>query len=361
MAESGFTLPVFAVAAAKAALLHVQDCPVNATVALDLLPGEATIAIEQVAKLSDTSALGIAHSKPGDGLDVTRNTPIWARVELVPRKQELLVLEAGEGLGRTEVGEAAIYRYAKALFAANLLPLVPGDRTAIARVILPEGKVLAQRTSNAAFGIVDGLALLGTSGIAQPLTAPEKLEEFRQHLHQACDRSDLLTFCLGSNGLQVAARLGIPEQHVIMTANWIGAMLVEAGELGVRSVLLLGYHGKLLKLAGGIFHTSSHLADAKREILAAATLQTGGDAAEARHILATATAEEARLALVERDRAEAVFGWIAARVSANARNYVRKYVAANINVGTILFDRRSQLVSRDRVADDLLSEFHRMK
>ena len=51
-------------------------------------------------------------------------------------------------------------------------------------------------------------------------------------------------------------------------------MLVEAGLHQANSVLLLGYHGKLIKLAGGIFNTSSHIADAKLEIISAAVVET---------------------------------------------------------------------------------------
>jgi len=32
---------------------------------------------------------------------------------------------------------------------------------------------------------------------------------------------------------------------------------VEAGIQGVKAILLFGYHGKLIKLAGGIFHTTT--------------------------------------------------------------------------------------------------------
>ncbi|MEO0854136.1 MAG: cobalt-precorrin-5B (C(1))-methyltransferase CbiD, partial [Cyanobacteria bacterium J06648_11] len=261
---------------------------------------------------------------------------------------------------RSEAGTPAIYRYARSLFETTLLPLIPIDRTAIVRIVLPEGKTLARRTSNAAFGIADGLALLGTSGIAQALTATEKLEEFRQNLREKVRDCDRLVFCLGSNGLQVVTGLGIPETAIVMTANWVGAMIADAGALGARSLLLVGYHGKLLKLAGGIFHTSSHVADAKREILCAAVLQTGGDAEEARLMLTAATAEDARLMLANRDRVEPVFAFVAERISANAREYARKYADVDIEIGTVLFDRLGQLVSRDRRADELLSEFHRM-
>jgi cobalt-precorrin-5B (C1)-methyltransferase len=84
MAQTGYTLPVFAVAAAKAALLCAQGKTVTETVSIDLLPGEAKIPIEQCAPLSPQSALAITRSDPGDNLDLTRNTPIWAKVDYTP-------------------------------------------------------------------------------------------------------------------------------------------------------------------------------------------------------------------------------------------------------------------------------------
>ncbi|WP_171816381.1 hypothetical protein [cyanobacterium endosymbiont of Epithemia turgida] len=37
--------------------------------------------------------------------------------------------------------------------------------------------------------------------------------------------------------------------------------LVTAGVQKLVSLVLFGYHGKLIKLAGGIFHTHHHLVD----------------------------------------------------------------------------------------------------
>ena len=36
--------------------------------------------------------------------------------------------------------------------------------------------------------------------------------------------------------------------------HWIGPLIVDAA-IKVKAVILFGYHGKLIKLAGGIFHT----------------------------------------------------------------------------------------------------------
>jgi cobalt-precorrin-5B (C1)-methyltransferase len=345
MARTGYTLPVFAVAAAKAAIAHLQTAESPSTVTLDLLPESATIPIEQVARLSPQTALGITRSDPGDNLDLTRNTPIWAMVELQAAGGERLLLKAGDGLGRSLTGEPAIYRYAKQLFDANILPLMPVGQTAVITIVLPEGKQLADRTSNAAFGIVEGLSLLGTSGISKPFSAEDHLADLRQILCTKAAQSKNLVFCIGSNGLTVADRLGIPPDRIVQTGNWVGAMLVEAGLQGVKSALLLGYQGKLIKLAGGIFNTSSHLADAKREIIASEVVRQGGDIATAQAVLAAKTADAAYQLLLAQNQATPIFTALAHQISHNATRYVQKYADVDLGVATVLFDRQGQIIA----------------
>jgi cobalt-precorrin-5B (C1)-methyltransferase len=345
MARTGYTLPVFAVAAAKAALLCLKkDEILDNSVSLDLLPDTAAIPIEQVARLDDRTALAVTVSDPGDNLDLTRHTPIWAWVQTIDRQSQPLILEAGEGLGRTIEGIPAIYDYARRLFDANLLASISDNETAIVRIILPEGRGLAQRTSNEAFGILEGLSLLGTSGISQPLSAADYLPEFRLILQEKVKNTPDLVFCIGSNGMRVAEKLGIPSDRIVQTGNWIGALLVEAGLRGAKSVLLLGYQGKLIKLAGGIFNTSSHIADAKLEIIGAAVVRVGGDMEAIEKVLAATTADAAYQSLLELGLAGQVFGDLAAKISKKSIAYVQKYANTTIDVNTILFDRQGNII-----------------
>ena len=357
MSRSGYTLPVFAVAAAKAALLHL--CPnlnpstddKSRSVSLNLLDdsGTATIPIQQVARIGENRALAITISDPGDNLDLTRNTPIWAQVEMQVRSHDglnALILEGGEGLGRSVFsGEPAIYQYARRLFTENLEPLLLPEQALKITIILPEGRILADRTSNAAFGIVEGLSLLGTSGISKPLSAEQHFVEYQQSLQDKAARSKNLTFCIGSNGLRVADRLDIDPDTIVQTGNWIGALLVEAGLQGVSSVHLLGYQGKLIKLAGGIFNTSSHLADAKLEIISAAVIRSGGDKTLATQILTAQTADEAYQYLVSVGFAQPVFDRLSHLISQKAERYVKKYADAQLKVTVTLFDRQGQIIS----------------
>lgn len=265
---------------------------------------------------------------------------------------ERVQIVGGEGIGKqvNHGGAAAIYGYAQRLLRHSLEAwLAPEERIRVT-VILPEGRSLALRTSNAAFGVVEGLSLLGTSGIAQPLSSPDQLEEFRAALQAKAERFEALIFCIGENGLDLAPRWGLPSDRLVKTANWLGPLLVEAGLCGVKQILLFGYHGKLLKLAGGIFHTHNHVADARLEILAAHAAIAGLDPASVTQIFHSPTAEAALTLLQQHPSdvnwTERVYGAIAQQIDSRATAYIRKYCESPVQVGCWLFDRQRQSLIR---------------
>ena len=382
---SGYTLPVFACASAIAALRHLHQNPVGETVEVNLIEPDKTvdIEIEQVALIDNYTAIAITRSDPGNHLDLTRHTPIWAKVSLntkvcnhqhgdctwlenpaVPRHQ--ITIEGGEGIGKQQGDRdnPAIYSYAKKLIAENLIPLLRQDENVVVTIILPEGKRLATRTSNEAFGVVEGLSLLGTTGIVQPLTAPSQLEAFQTQIREKAQIYKELVFCIGENGLDLAQRSGIDPQRIVKTANWLGSMLVTAGSAGVQSVLLFGYHGKLIKLAGGIFHTHNHLADGRLEILTAYCARLGLPQAELNKIFNSPTTESALNILRELDSAsqnntnwvDIVYGQLTQAIDRKSENYVRKYTEKKLCVGSVLFDRQRKTINMSGNAVFLLAK-----
>lgn len=363
--RSGYTLPVFACAAAIAALQRLRSSqPISAVPVQLLEPAETVeIAIEQVARLGQEQALAVTRSDPGDNLDLTRNTPIWALVEWGSEHQpEPIVLVAGEGVGRSQAGDLSISAYARRLFLENLQPLLQPEEKLQVTIVLPAGRKLAKRTSNEAFGVVEGLSLLGTSGISQPLSAPGQLEAYRDELRQKQDQFDALVFCVGENGLDLSQRLGVDPDRLIKTANWLGPLLVEAGIQGVQSILLFGYHGKLLKLAGGIFHTHHHVADGRLEILTAHCANLGLPAAEVQKVFACSTAEDGLAYLRDLDSAtgsqwvKTVYEAIAATIDQRSQAYIRTHSDRSVTVGTVLFDRQRQIVVTSPIGNKLLKQ-----
>lgn len=375
--RSGYTLPVFACAAAIAALHWLRYRQPLDFVTLDLIiPDQSVeILIDQVAGLREGIALAMSRSDPGDNLDLTRNTPIWALVEWRGGDKEVgesVIIAGGEGLGRhSEGGQPAIYAYAQKLLRENLERLLePGEKIQVT-IILPKGRDLAERTSNAAFGIVEGLSLLGTTGISQPLSAPSQLDVFRDELQAKASCFDCLVFCVGENGLDLAEKLGINTEQTVKTANWLGPLLVEAGLQGVKAILLFGYHGKLMKLAGGIFHTHHHLADGRLEILTAHCADQGLPTPVLKSVLASPTAEAALKYLRNLDATNGsdwvsqVYGAIASAIDQRSQHYIFSHsegVVAqasrpgNPTIGSILFDRDRQIIIKSKTGSKLLAK-----
>jgi cobalt-precorrin-5B (C1)-methyltransferase len=372
LARSGFALPVFACAAALAALRWLEYPQGIASIAVDLLTPPATvdIAIAQVAGIGPDAALGISHSDPGDNLDLTRDTPIWAIVAWAGAEQsEPVLLTGGEGIGKilAAAGAAAIYAYAHTLITTNLQRHLPSDRKIRVTIILPEGRNLGARTSNATFGVVEGLSLLGTSGISQPLSAPDQLQSFRADIRHRAKDHPTLVFCIGENGLDLAQKFGINPGYLIKTANWLGPMLVEAGMQGVRSLLILGYHGKLIKLAGGIFHTHHYLADGRLEILTAHAANLGLPHPELQRIFASPTTEAGLDILRQLDAAtgshwvEQIYGAIAQKIDQRSQVYIQTHCDRAVQVGCLLFDRDRKTLALSSAGKALLQEVSKIQ
>jgi cobalt-precorrin-5B (C1)-methyltransferase len=378
--RSGYTLPVFATASAIAALQCLQESTSTSksVVTLDLItpPQQVEISIDRAALIQPQMALGITHSDPGDNLDLTRDTPVWAVVEWADSSQvEKIVLLGGEGVGKQSNLEnrPAIYSYAQQLLQVNLAPLLAPAQKIRVTIVLPEGRMLATRTSNAAFGVVEGLSLLGTTGISQPLSAPGQLDACLAELRAkwnggTADRmvpqnnNVPLVFCIGENGLDLAQRMGIERERIIKTANWLGPLLAEAGLLKVPKLLLFGYHGKLLKLAGGIFHTHHHLADGRLEILVAAAARMGLPSAQLAGLFDCETAEDVLKYLhtidtIERsDWVTQIYSYLTNRIDTRSQTYIYSQSQQSVSVGSVIFDRQRQVIATSPTGRTFLTQ-----
>ena len=375
----GYTLPVWLAAAACAAVAALRGEAWQAERWLELLEpaGLAPVPVQAAAAIGDGWTLAESRCDPGEGLDLTRGLAVWVlarwlepsptssgakggedtRGEQQAEKGQQpdqdqhpwLQLEAGEGVGIiASSGQLCISAYARALLHTNLRPLVPAGRRLQLRVVLPSGRQLAERTSNAAFGVVEGLALIGTQAESQASADPAQLQLTLDSLAArlaAADFGGELILVLGENGLDLAPRLGLPAPLLLKVGNWLGPVLVAAGQGGVKRLLLFGYQGKLIKLAGGIFHTHHHLADGRAEILTAlAALEgLGGPELEALHGAASVETALAELQAYQPELASRLRARLAATIERRTAQYLARHDAAGMEVGAVLFDRGRQV------------------
>lgn len=350
---SGLTLPVWVAAAARAAALVLAGSAAPTTVDLRIPSedGHRRVDVHSASLLNEGErALAISICDPGPGLDLTRGLEIWVLVSRSSASVQELQIRAGEGVGRLEEdGSLCISAFARELLELNLSDLLPVQGGLDIEVVLPRGRQLAKRTSNSAFGVVDGLALIGTQAEVQTSASPDQLALARQRLRDLTDQDGFagrLTLVIGENGLDLAQQLGLADQQPLLkSGNWIGPLLVAAAEAGVRNLLVLGYHGKLIKLAGGIFHTHHHLADARLEVLAALAVRQGLNLKSIRALLQSASIEEAWCWLQANDAAHAMDLWMAVAQAVEGRSeaYLKRYGCTGMRVGAALFNRNRQL------------------
>ena len=393
-APRGYTLPVWVAAAARAAVGVLRGESEGPAVMLDLLepPGAVPVPVEAAAALGDGWVLGQARCDPGEGLDLTRGLVVWvlarwrelapggpgvessppqspagavsavpAPAALEPGPEPWLLIEAGEGVGiHAASGEACLSDYARRLLEANLRPLLSPGQGLQLRVVLPAGRGLAERTSNAAFGVVEGLALIGTRAAVQAGASPDQLEAtlaaLRQHTGAPDFKGDLV-LVIGENGLDLAPRLGLPPQLLLKAGNWIGPVLVAAAEAGVGRLLLFGYQGKLIKLAAGIFHTHHHLADGRAEVLTAFAALEGlaGEALASLHAAPTVEAALAELEAADPALAQRLRDRLAMAVETRSGAYLARHGGGSLAVGAVLFDRSRRIRASGPVGGPLLA------
>ncbi|MCP9850277.1 cobalt-precorrin-5B (C(1))-methyltransferase CbiD [Cyanobium sp. Morenito 9A2] len=347
----GWTLPVWVAAAARAAVGALRGEPFTAEQPLELLEpaGVRSVPVVAAAPLGPAGALAVARCDPGDGLDLTRGLVIWVLASWREPGSDGLQLEAGEGLGvHAQSRELCLSTYARRLLEVNLLPLVTSDQGLSLRIVFPSGRALAERTSNAAFGVVEGLALIGTQAEVQRSADPDQLQRSLRELEARTRQSDFcgdLVLVIGENGLDLAPRLGLPAPLLLKAGNWVGPLLVAAAQGGVKRLLLFGYHGKLIKLAGGIFHTHHHLADGRAEVLTSLAALEGlqGKALRLLHGAPTVEAALAMLADDDPALADRLRQRMAEAIEQRSAAYLARYGALELLIGAVLFDRRRRI------------------
>jgi len=358
-----FTLPVWVVAAAKSAVNLLIGNKFQGIEIIDLPDKEESLKVPiSTSALLDNGqkALAVSHCQSGLSLDITRGLEIWAYVQLTKASfqsnksvkndfPDWLNFHAGYGVGRYDSsGEPCISQFARDLLSINLYPLLPKGRSIKLEIVLPEGKERALKTSNEAFGVVDGLSLIGTQAEVQISASPDQLKTCKEILQDKCSKSffaGALTFVIGENGMDLALKFGVPGNQIVKTGNWLGPLLVAAAENGVKKLLLFGYHGKMVKLSGGVFHTHHHLADGRLEILTSLAFREG-ISFDLIELISKSTSVENALLTLEANNPEAVsLIWhrMAKEIEIKSHSYVNRYMSSSMKIGSVLFDRKRQV------------------
>ena len=300
----------------------------------------------------------------GDDPDVTDGLKIYASVCKTPEAG--IHIDGGEGVGRITregleqpVGSAAINRVPQAMIREGVEEICSrfGYEGGISVIIsIPEGRALAKKTFNPRLGIEDGISVLGTSGIVEPMSEAALIETIRMEIRMQQARGNrYLVLAPGNYGLDFLKEYN-PKllEQCVKYSNFLGEALDAAAEYGFLGVLVAGHIGKLVKLAGGIMNTHSHNADARMEILTshAAVLGAGADTAKA--LMACVTTDEA----VELLKAAGLLEGVMSRLMERMEFYANHRSGGVFPCGVITFSQKHGILGRSACAEEILQNWN---
>lgn len=352
--RSGITTGSVATAASLAALLTIEDNNPE-YVEIQTPTTKVKVKIEKTQKIDTKTAKATVEKPNYDDPDITRGIEIISQVTLND-EDGIVTIKGGKGVGlitkpglQIPVGEHAINPVPRDMIKTNLKRYLPKGCGATVTIIIPEGEKLAPKTMNPRLGIVGGISVLGTTGIARPMSLKAYKDSLRVQLDVAVSNGyhDLL-FVPGNIGTRIAQeKLIIDPDQIIEMSNYVGYMLDEAEKLKeIKSITLFGHAGKLIKIAAGIFNTKQSEADARREIMTCYAALCGANQSTIHEIFECITTEDVIKILDKNNLTDKVFEMIADEiVNLCELKYDMKFYVTIVKMnGDILTPKHAHLI-----------------
>lgn len=285
--HTGYTTGTTATAATKAALYALLGNQVK-EVQVSLPKGKSATLKVAWTRVENGKVTCAAVKDGGDDPDVTHGAEICSTVSFSD-SAGLVKIDGGQGVGRVtkpglglEVGKAAInptpmemLRQAVQEVAAEHLK----KRGVDVIISVPKGEELAKKTDNPRLGILDGISILGTTGIVLPYSTASFAASIRQSLDVAIAAgADTAILTTGGRSEDFAKTLfTLPEHCFVQMGDFSGYSVRQAASKKMRKVVIAGFIGKLTKMAMGVKQTHVRGSHVDMEFMAGLAEKCGAD------------------------------------------------------------------------------------
>ena len=309
MPRFGFTTGSCSAAAAKAATYMLLTGKIKNETYITTPKGVIFHAcIVDITRTEDAVSCAVVKDG-GDDPDITTGAHICATVSIVSDRERgygeavekvasdakntkvssenRIIIEGGEGVGVVTkpgldqpVGNAAINSIPRKMIVTEVAEVMDVcDFKGILRVIItvPEGRELAKKTFNPRLGIVDGISILGTSGIVEPMSSEALVATIQTELNQKKALGwEYVPISPGNYGLEFMKREYDFDLDVsVKCSNFVGDTFEMVKNAGFKGVLFTGHIGKLVKIAGGMMNTHSKYGDNRMQVIAECARRCG--------------------------------------------------------------------------------------
>lgn len=288
--RTGFTTGACSAAAARAAVVGLVTGSVPETIECVLPNGDTvTFAVQDgVVDVLQRTAHAVVIKDAGDDPDCTDKARLTADVSLLPDQPDHIHITGGSGVGVVTmpglgltVGLSAINPVPRRNIEANVRIAAASllDDVGLSVVIsVPDGELMAKKTTNARLGILGGISILGTTGIVKPYSTAA----YRASVVQGVQVAGTLP-----HGIVVLTTGGrtekfvmdefphLPEAAFVQMGDFLRYAMSAAVKAGLKQVVIGGMVGKLTKIAQGETITHAGRADVSTALLADIAIELG--------------------------------------------------------------------------------------
>lgn len=349
--KTGYTTGACAAAAVKGALISLVRGEPQKQVEIELPIGErASFSLAECSLEDGRATCGVVKDA-GDDPDVTDKALLRATVQWT--REPGIRLEAGEGVGVVtkpgiglEVGAPDITRTPRKMIEEAVREAASGllaERGVRVVFSVPGGEEMARKTELARLGVVGGIAILGNTGIVRPYSTAAFKASIGVAVGVAAQAGHRhLVFTTGGQSEKTAMKLlALPEQAFIQMGDFVGHALRESVKHGIEKVSVVGFPGKLSKIAMGKMQTHAAGSDVDMGFLTGVAAACGASA-EAQARLRGANTARHFMELVLEERVEGVFDALCRKICEQCRSYVKKPPA----VEAVLTDFSGNVIGR---------------
>ena len=267
--RTGYTTGTCAAAATKAALSTLVNGEKLARVNVSL-PKDKNIIIDiaWIKYENENSVTAAVIKDAGDDPDVTNGAEICVTVSFLETANKFII-DGGIGVGRVtkpglglEIGKAAINPTPLKMIKQAIDEIIgqQKDRYGLSVTIsVPKGEEISKRTDNPRLGIIGGISILGTTGVVIPYSTASFAASIRQSIDVSkAMGSDSVILTTGGRSEDFARGIfgnSIADHAYIQIGDFIGFSIKQCAIKKIKKAYVIGFIGKLTKMAMGIKQT----------------------------------------------------------------------------------------------------------
>ena len=350
--RTGYTTGSSATAASKAALLSIIKQERIEEIEITL-PKKTTIKIPvNSCEFEKNKAKCSVIKDGGDDPDVTHGAEIIVELTFNENKNQIEI-DGGEGVGIVtkpglglEISKPAINPVPRKMITENLQEIgkeILNEKGIRVVISVPKGKELGPKTDNPRIGIKDGISILGTSGIVIPFSTASYAASIRQNLDVSLAMgNDTVVLTTGGRSEDFAKKIvDLPEHCFVQMGDFSGYTIQQCGKKNIKKAYVVGFIGKLAKMAAGVKQTHVKGSKVDMSFLAELAKKVNADQKVIDSIKKANTARHVS-EIIQENNVDGFFELVCTEV----HRHMTKHSEVKVPIDVILFDFEGNILAR---------------